>query len=138
MEPIDAAAEQMRSLMGDIEHYKHTVVTEQDTRLKIIDRVFAEVLGWPLSEISTEDRAGRGYIDYKLTVNGLARLIVEAKRDGRDLGVSAQVPGRAYKLNGPVFHSDTVQEGIDQGIRYCGQKNAELACVTNGSQWVIF
>jgi len=113
MEPIDHAAERMRSLLVDIEQYKHTVVTEQDTRLKIIDRVLSEVLGWPLSEISTEDRAGHGYIDYKLTVNGLARLIVEAKRDGRDLGVSTQVPGRAYKLNGPVFHSDTIQEGLE-------------------------
>ena len=31
-----------------------------------------------------------------------------------------------------------VQEGIEQAIRYCGQKNAELACVTNGHEWIVF
>jgi hypothetical protein len=35
MEPIDYAAERMRLLIVDVEQYKHTVVTEQDTRLKI-------------------------------------------------------------------------------------------------------
>ena len=41
-------------------------------------------------------------------------------------------------LNGPAFKSEAVTEGIEQAIRYCGSKNAELACVTNGRQWLIF
>ncbi len=137
MEPIDIASEQLKSIMSEIVEYKDTIYSEEDTRLKVLNRVF-EALGWPLSEIFTEEQAGAGYIDYKLTVNGLARLVVEAKRDGRDLGLDNRTPGHAYKLSGPVFNSQSVKEGIAQGIRYCGQKNAELACVTNGSEWVVF
>ena len=138
MEPIDFAAEQLRVITADIQAYRGTVVTEQDTRLKIINRVLTEVLRWSHADIATEEQAGDGYLDYKLMVDGLARLIVEAKRDARSLGLSTQTPGRAYKLNGPVFRTESVREGIAQAIRYCGQKNAELACVTNGHEWVVF
>ncbi|TNV71477.1 hypothetical protein FGO68_gene13365 [Halteria grandinella] len=85
-----------------------------------------------------ETPAGNGYIDYRFTINELNRLIVEAKRHSRDLGVSEDHAGRHYKLNGPVFNSKHAQEGIEQAIRYCGHKNSELACITNGRQWIIF
>jgi len=89
-------------------------------------------------EIHLEDQAGEGRIDYRLTVNDLSRLIVEAKREGRNLGVSEDYAGRAFKLSGSVFNTEAAREGINQAIYYCGQKGAELACVTNGHQWVIF
>ncbi len=138
MEPIDVAAERLRSLIAEVADYKDTIVSETDTRLKVVDRVLIEVLGWPRNEISTEPPAGSGYIDYKLTVGGLARFILEAKRDERALGLENRASGRAYKLDGPVFNASSSKEGIGQAIRYCGQKNAELACVTNGREWIIF
>lgn len=138
MEPIDVAADQLSSIIPQIQSYQHTIHSEEDTRLKVVNPMFAQVLGWPMSEIFTEEQAGSGYVDYKLTINGLARLIVEAKRDSRELGIESRGPGRAYKLNGPVFNTEAIKEGIDQAIRYCGQKNAELACVTNGHEWVVF
>lgn len=137
MEPIDVAASQLEILIREVAGYKETIHSEQDTRLKVVNR-FLEVLGWPLKEISTEESAGQGYVDYKLTVNGFARFVVEAKRDGRELGIESRTGGRAYKLNGPVFNTSSVKEGIGQAIRYCGQKNAELACVTNGHEWIVF
>ena len=53
-------------------------------------------------------------------------------------GISEDRAGRFFKLNGPVFDSQHAKEGIEQAIRYCGHKNAELACVTNGRQWIVF
>ena len=138
MEPIDVAAERLTSVMSAIAGYRDTIRSEQDTRLKVINPVFHEVLAWPLGAIATEERSGEGYIDYKLSIGGRARLIVEAKRDGRDLGLRDRTTGRAYKLDGPVFVGDSVKEGVGQAIRYCGQKNAELACVTNGREWIVF
>lgn len=41
-------------------------------------------------------------------------------------------------LSGGVFNSEASKEGIEQAVRYCGFKNTELACVTNGRQWFIF
>lgn len=138
MEPIDSAAQQLGLIAAEIDKYKDTIHSEQDTRLKVVDRIITQVLGWPLSDILTEEKSGQGFSDYKLTIGGLARLIIEAKKDERELGLQDRTPGRAYKLNGPVFHSDSAREGIEQGIRYCGQKNAELACVTNGHEWIVF
>ena len=43
-----------------------------------------------------------------------------------------------YKLSGPVFKNATVQEGIEQAVHYSAYKGAELACVTNGREWIIF
>ena len=138
MEPIDVAAEQLAVLIPEIEAYKDTIRSEQDTRLKVLNRVLHEVLGWPLDEIATEEQAdSSGYVDYKLMVGGLSRFILEAKRDNRDLGVSERAAGRAFKLSGPVFNSPSAKEGIAQAIRYCGQKNAELAAITNGHEWII-
>jgi GTPase SAR1 family protein len=88
--------------------------------------------------VKTEARAGLGYIDYLLLHNGLAKLVVEAKRDGRDFGITTRAPGQAYKLSGPVFAIADVQEGVRQAIEYSAYKNAELACVTNGHEWVVF
>lgn len=85
MEPIDVAAERLKLLIPEIAGYKDTIHSEEDTRLKVVDRVLTEILGWAMKVISTEERTGSGYVDYKLTVGGFARLVVEAKRDGREL-----------------------------------------------------
>lgn len=138
MEPIDKAAEAFARIVSDIGDYRSSIISEQDTRMKVIDLILIDVLGWPRAEIHAEEPSGRGYIDYKLTVNGLARLVVEAKRDARDFDLDHRSAGRAYKLCGPVFQGSDVKEGIEQAIRYCGQKNAELACVSNGREWVVF
>ena len=72
-------------------------------------------------------------------INEQARLIVEAKKEPISLGLSDRSPGKAYKLNGPILsQKPQPREGILQAINYCGAKNAELACVTNGDEWIIF
>jgi GTPase SAR1 family protein len=139
MEAIDGASVKFVKLTEeDLTGYGDTVVSEADVRMKIIDRIFVEVLGWPLADIHLETPAGEGFIDYRCTVEGLNRMVIEAKRQGRDLGISSDRSARAFRLNGPVFDSAHAKEGIEQAIRYCGHKNAELACVTNGRQWIVF
>ncbi|MDP8931717.1 MAG: ATP-binding protein, partial [Actinomycetota bacterium] len=137
MEPLDAGFQALQRIRDELPDYADTVVTEADTRLKVIDRILREVLGWPLGEIHAEEAAGPGFVDYKLTVNDLARLVVEAKRDGRDLGLAGEA-GRSYKLGGPMFRAEAVREGIEQAIIYCAHHSAELAAVTNGHEWMVF
>src|SRR5262249_1523570 len=57
---------------------------------------------------------------------------------GRSLGCESRQAGRSFKLSGGLFSSPAAKEGISQAIRYCGDKNAELACVTNGREWIVF
>jgi predicted type IV restriction endonuclease len=138
VEPIDAAHQAFRSLKREVSGYIGSVETEADTRLKVIDRMLLGVLLWPYDQVQTEPATPSGFADYACRVQNRTRLILEAKRDGRPLGLQGRQSGRAYKLSGGVFNADAAREGITQAIRYCGEKNAELACVTNGQEWIVF
>lgn len=138
MEKIDAAFIQLEKICEEIKGYEHTIFSEQDTRIKIVDRIFTEVFLYPLNKIFTESRAGKGFIDYKIVYNNIPRLIVEAKKDGIDFDIDKSYSGRAFNLNGPVFKDQAVQDGLDQAIYYCAYKGVELACLTNGKTWIIF
>jgi energy-coupling factor transporter ATP-binding protein EcfA2 len=138
IETIDAAFPKFEQFVNTgLPTFQHTLLTEADVRMKIIDPIFITILGWSFSQIFTESEGG-GYLDYRFTIEDFSRLVVEAKRDQRDLGIDSDRAGRFYKLNGPVFHSPDAKEGLNQAIRYCAYKNSELACVTNGRQWIIF
>jgi len=137
MEPLDVAFQRFKDLHVDIAGYINSVETEADTRLKIIDRILIEVLAWPLDSVSAEKTADGGFADYMCAIAGRNRLVVEAKKDGRSLGCESRAAGSTFKLSGPAFKSEAAVEGIKQAIRYCGAKNAELACVTNGREWVV-
>jgi len=138
MERIDAAYQQFEKILEEIKRYDKTIYSEQDTRVKIIDRIFTEVFLYPYDQILTEPRAGKGFIDYKIHFNGIPRLIVEAKRDGLDFEIDKGYSGRSFNLNGPVFNDTVVRDGIDQAIYYCAYKGVELACLTNGKTWIVF
>jgi hypothetical protein len=76
---IDEAFKRLELLLTEVEQFADTLFTESDSRIKIIDTMLIEVLGWQKADIFTEEQAGSGYLDYKLTIEGLARVIVEAK-----------------------------------------------------------
>lgn len=135
---IDSAFERFQSLLADVDTFSDTIHTESDTRFKIVDPMLVEVLGWQKSDVLTEEEAGKGFLDYKLSVDGLAKVIVEAKRDGRAFELATRDCGGAYKLSGPALKNDSVQEGIKQAVHYSAYKGAELACVTNGREWIFF
>jgi len=138
LEPVDAAYDRYKAVIDEVAGYLNSVETEADTRLKVVNRLLVEVLGWPFAWIAAEVSAEGGFADYACSVDGRFRLIVEAKRDGRPLGVQGRPAGAAFKISGPVFRDPAAQEGLAQAIRYCGSKNAELACVTNGREWIVF
>lgn len=138
MEPIDSAFEAFRNLRQQLLNTRTSLATEADVRVKVIDPVFVHALGWAHAELLAEDKALNGFIDYNFRIGDRARLIVEAKSDGKDFNLNARSPHRGYKLDGPVFHRTPAAQGIQQAVRYCGTKNAELACVTNGREWIIF
>lgn len=140
MEPMDAASEKFETFLQRVRDpaYWDSINSEEDVRMKIINPVFLEILGWPITEIHCESSAGRQFIDYYGTIKGLNRLIIEAKKGDRDLGINEDHAARFFQLKGAVFHTNAAREGIDQAIRYCGHKNVDLACLTNGRQWAIF
>jgi GTPase SAR1 family protein len=138
MEIIDAAFDAFIKIIDEIKTYEYSIFSEEDTRVKIIDRILIEVFLYPFDSFTTESRAGKGFIDYKVTINNIPRLIIEAKKSGIDFDIDSSYSGRAFNLNGPVFQDKSIQEGLDQAIYYAAYKGIELSCLTNGKSWIIF
>ena len=138
MERIDIAYNSFVTLLDEIKSYDHTIFSEQDSRVKIIDRILIDVLGYDYSEISTEPKSGNGYIDYKIQISDLPKLIIEAKRDGFKFDIDQSYSGRAFKLTGPVFKDAIIQNGLKQAVYYSAMEGVDLACLTNGKTWIVF
>ncbi|MFZ1296666.1 MAG: hypothetical protein WAT16_01380, partial [Saprospiraceae bacterium] len=138
MELIDNAFKQLEKVIEEIKTYDNSIFSEQDSRIKIIDRILIEVLGYRFEDILTEARAGIGFLDYKIIIDNLPKLAIEAKKDGLDFNIDQSYSGRAFNLNGPVFKDKTVQEGLDQSIYYSAHNGIELSCLTNGRTWIVF
>jgi predicted type IV restriction endonuclease len=139
MEPLDTAYQRFSAFVGSLSpEYWDTLTTEADVRMKLIDPVFTTILGWPMETIHLENSDDAGRLDYRFAIDNFSRLIVEAKRAGRDLGINASHAGRYFKLSGPVFKTEASQQAIRQLISYCANESAELACATNGLQWFVF
>src|SRR5216683_2245845 len=105
-DPIDIAFAAFEKLSAEISTYSKTIASESDTRLKVIDRILTEVLGWSHGAIRTSEQAGSGYTDYVLRIGNSCRLVIEAKKDGAAFNLQSRNSGQAYKLNGAVFHGD--------------------------------
>src|SRR5436309_29949 len=114
---MDMAHAKFVELMPDWIKRQNEIISEQDARFQVINRILTEVLGWPFSDIRTEPPTASGFIDYLLQSHGRNRLVVEAKRVGTLLIDSASQRVAAYKMGGPALKS--AGDGIDQAKRYC-------------------
>ena len=79
---FDEGLENFEKLLND-SCLQFTGKNEAETRLKIIDRIFRDCLGWELSDISVEENYNGTYTDYVFSTSNKA-LIVEAKKEGKD------------------------------------------------------
>ncbi len=111
---------------------------EAETRLKLLDRLIYEVLGWGYDDVSAEERVTEDgsieYADYILRTANTA-LLIEAKRVGKTFDT---IPSkRKTKLVGSIMEGET-GEAIRQARDYCRKKSIPFAVVTNGSKWILF
>ena len=90
MDPTSAAA-----ALADIIAGRGATPNEASTRVEIVDRVLAEVLGWPRSQFNPEAYAGvstedgrKKWLDYHLGGASRSRLMVEAKKFGATFSLS--------------------------------------------------
>lgn len=111
---------------------------ESATRLKVIDRILHEVLGWTDDDISPEEHVSEDgattYADYILRTANTA-IVVEAKKASAPLSVPKNV--RRQKLTN-AFVSGALGDAIIQARDYARKLGIDFAAVTNGNIWVVF
>lgn len=120
---------------------KKGLVSETDTRVKLIDRILHDVLFWPEKYISREDHAkgeNNGFTDYQLTVNNRPYVTAEAKREG----ISFELPkshGRKHlKVSTLIGGDNESSKAIKQVRQYCDDLGIRYSIATNGYTWIIF
>lgn len=135
---VDQGHAALDELIRRCEQVRLADANEAETRLKVIDDVIKNVLGWRLDDISVEERCVEDsavtFADYILRTASTA-LLVEAKRVGAGFALPAR---RALHKLGGVLSEGSVGDAIRQVRDYARQKSIPFAVVTNGSAWIVF
>ncbi|MDP2158683.1 MAG: hypothetical protein Q8K68_13360, partial [Nitrospirota bacterium] len=137
----DEALKNISSIYTEFGNFcqKRGQVNEADTRVKIIDRILKEGLGWPEDAFNREVPAHAGFIDYLLQTGSRRHFVVEAKREGMAFDIPKSLKTRKrYKISGSINTNKDIKEVIEQAHFYCVEAAVRYAVVTNGYAWLIF
>jgi predicted type IV restriction endonuclease len=111
--------------------------SEADTRLRVLDRILFEIMGWKHEAVTVEPPTQSGYIDYLLTVGEKKNvLIIEAKKAGFLKPATKAISKSVVALSGPV--AKPLRDGIEQARRYASEKGVAVAVLTDGNVWLFF
>src|SRR5437763_947626 len=92
--------------------------SEADTRAKLIDPIFINVLGWRETDIKREEPAADGFADYSFG-SEFKWFHVEAKRTVPRFQLHTRSKSRKLKLSGPhLLGNKAMRPIIEQGARY--------------------
>ena len=138
--PTDRAYQRFRAIRGSAAEFgfESPDLSEADTRAKLIDPLFRDVLQWSEAEIRREEPSTDGFADYTFGSDTI-HLLVEAKRALPRFVIDAPSLARKLKLDGPhLLAQKTVRPIIEQVQRYAADLGAQFAVATNGGQFIIF
>ncbi|MDT9000627.1 hypothetical protein RQP53_15235 [Paucibacter sp. APW11] len=137
MSNVDLAEKRLKALLVDIRNDISFIESEEDAKVKVINRLFNECLGWSFTQFTCERQHDCGYSDYVLKVGDKPSLVVEAKKNGI-LGIESAVldKHRTLKISGTSLRPSIA--GIQQAFSYASEEGIPIAVVTDGIRWIIF
>ncbi|GAB2674755.1 hypothetical protein GCM10027194_03520 [Thalassiella azotivora] len=112
-------------------------MNEATTRLRRIDVLLFDCLGWNRDEVVTEGYFDGEYVDYALG-KGATEAIVEAKREGVAFRLPAGVAGRQSVEMQTLLEDEATAAAIRQVLSYCQQRGVPVGIIANGHQLVAF
>ncbi|MCC6908089.1 MAG: hypothetical protein IT430_09130 [Phycisphaerales bacterium] len=112
---------------------------EATTRMRVIDQILFEVLGWDRARVDTETFARDvGFADYVFDHRASRALVLEAKREGTTFLVSGdQYPDRPVSFSLLASESKTAAAALRQAANYANSYGSRYVAITNGHQWVF-
>lgn len=137
MTPYDQGAASLDELCTQVESGSDQSDNEATTRLRLIDKLLMDVLGWPADQINCEEYHEGGFLDYVVGAPQ-ARLVLEAKRVGLHFEVPAGTESGILSLRQFAEYSDTNRKAVDQVLVYCQHAGIPIAVLCNGDQIVTF
>lgn len=115
---------------------KHDL-NEATTRLRYIDRLVFECLGWERFDVSSEESQNDNVADYVMR-NPMRTLIIEAKREGHYFALPTEAGVRKYTIDTLQRNSRDAYEAVEQCLRYCLEMGVPFGAVCNGYQVIGF
>lgn len=135
--PIDRARKAFENIISEADELLALAVTEEDAKIKFINRIICDVLGWNASEISTERQHANGYSDYLIGENGDPLFVLEAKRLGLlEVDFARKDNLRLVALSNTALKK--CKEAVDQAFGYAAEEGLPFAVVTDGVIWILF
>ncbi|MCX5671439.1 MAG: hypothetical protein NTU94_09000 [Planctomycetota bacterium] len=139
---LDDSLARFDELAGSLSAYLSNHYNEADTRVKFIDVMLTQVLGWDehihiRREENCKDDEQKRCVDYVLSLQEPI-LVVEAKRILKDFEIPSKIDLVHYSLRGVITLWANAWDAIVQAQKYCVNKGARYALVTNGRQWIAF
>ncbi len=112
--------------------------SEAETRAKLIDPLFKEVLGWDEDDIVREEHVDSGFLDYKFSIGDLSKFILEAKKSGHSFTIPESFSSRRYKIGASINTDQKIKAAIEQARTYCIDSGVNYGVISNGKQFIIF
>jgi len=131
MTQIDNSYEIFKSKLEAFKKYGAEPISETDTRCKIIDTLFKDILGWTEDDIERERYVQVGYYDYEISTS-IFRFVVEAKKSL----IEFNLPEKNRKVKIKTIYKGN-KEVIDQIRSYIFERGLLYGIITNGRQFII-
>ncbi|MEO8069053.1 MAG: P-loop NTPase fold protein [Flavobacteriales bacterium] len=128
---IEEAFKLLQRSKSLLESYRTEDLSETDTRSKIIDFFFKDILGWKEEHIKREGSVARGFFDYRFNIPGF-NFVVEAKRNFQDI----KLPPTQKHIQLKFFATENKQIW-EQTQKYCIDTGVPNGVITNGHQFFI-
>ncbi|MBN2269107.1 MAG: hypothetical protein JXN61_00740 [Sedimentisphaerales bacterium] len=112
---------------------------EATTRLRAIDTVLFDILGWDKLAVESERYCRiEGYADYAFVHDGDICLVLEAKRSGETFLLAKRVyADRPFGFGLLAKESPAALDAIQQASGYAASLGARYVAISNGHQWLL-
>ncbi len=121
-----------------LESHNASGASPKDALGVVVVPIINKCLGWELTGLASSDLVTPPYECIMLCANTLSRVAVLYTPN--DLGISKRNADRPYPLDGAVLGTSVSDARLPilEACKVCGLKNCELACVSNGKEWIVF
>ncbi len=131
---INTSYEKFIETISNFEAFQKENISESDTRSKVIDKFFIEILGWDEIHIRREGHVNNGYFDYQFNIPSF-NFIVEAKKNFKEFVIPENIPNSKKVKITLIYNQNT--ELIDQIRGYLVDVSLQYGVLTNGNQFII-
>lgn len=136
MKTVVEAEDKLKTIIPDISDFQKTV-SEEDAKVKIINRVLIEILDWNPKDFKLESKHENGFSDYILSDRDKKTVLIEAKRLGIiQIDAARKEDVKYLKLSGSALKKN--DEGISQAASYALPNGLSMAILTDGNSWIFF